>query len=293
MSDDKGVGRSHPRSKPWSGRRSCPWSWRRASGWGAAALGVAVMGATLALHAPSASAQEGDRLTVAAAGPEAARAAADELLAHLAPRFRFRARVALETVAPEDADVVLSPEAGEGPVVFEGPGGLWRARIADPAEDALARRFLDWLTSPAGARAIAGHLPERGEGFRAAGRAPVAAPEPVIVEDATVKLGEKLAFQHCARCHVIDARNRLGGMGATPSFGALRTFRDWRARFDAFWTLKPHGSFTQVKGVTPPFDPRFPPALAPIEMTVEEAEALTVFAASIPPKDLGKPIQIE
>ena len=42
--------------------------------------------------------------------------------------------------------------------------------------------------------------------------------------------GEKLTLFHCGRCHVINEKNKYGGIGSTPSFGALRTMEDWEDR---------------------------------------------------------------
>ena len=65
--------------------------------------------------------------------------------------------------------------------------------------------------------------------------------------------GEKLTLFHCGRCHVISERNKYGGIGSTPSFGALRTLEDWEDRMRAFYALAPHPAFTQVEGITEPF----------------------------------------
>ena len=109
--------------------------------------------------------------------------------------------------------------------------------------------------------------------------------------DGDASVGEKLSFIHCGRCHVIGERNRMSGISSTPSFGLLRTFDDWTERFSAFYVLKPHPAFTQVADVTPPFDISRPPPIAPLEMTVEDIEAIVAYVASIPPADLGAPIQ--
>ena len=79
-----------------------------------------------------------------------------------------------------------------------------------------------------------------------------------------IDLGETLSLLHCGRCHVVNEKNRMGGIGSTPSFGALRAMPAWGDRFAVFWTLSPHPSFTQVEGMTEPFDPQHPPAIAPV-----------------------------
>ena len=103
--------------------------------------------------------------------------------------------------------------------------------------------------------------------------------------------GEKLTLFHCGRCHVINERNKYGGIGSTPSFGALRTHDDWEDRFDSFYALAPHPAFTQVEGVTEPFPINRPSPIYPMELTVGEIETIREFARTIPPKDLGAEVR--
>lgn len=83
----------------------------------------------------------------------------------------------------------------------------------------------------------------------------------------------------------------MSGIGSAPSFAVMRSFADWDSRFSAFFALKPHPAFTQVEGVTDPFPPELPPAIAPIELTLEELEAIVAYVAALPPADLGKPLE--
>jgi mono/diheme cytochrome c family protein len=103
--------------------------------------------------------------------------------------------------------------------------------------------------------------------------------------------GEKLTLFHCGRCHVISERNKYGGIGSTPSFGALRTLEDWELRFAAFWTLNPHPAFTQVEGVTEPFPAHRPSPIHPVELTLDEIDRIIAYARTIPPKDLGNEVR--
>ena len=103
--------------------------------------------------------------------------------------------------------------------------------------------------------------------------------------------GEKLTLFHCGRCHVITERNKYGGIGSTPSFGALRTLEDWEDRFDSFYALAPHPAFTQVAGVTEDFPINRPSPIHPVELTLEEIDVITEFTRTIPPKDLGGPVR--
>ena len=104
--------------------------------------------------------------------------------------------------------------------------------------------------------------------------------------------GEKLALFNCGRCHVIGPRNRMGGIGSTPSFPVLRTIEDWEDRMKAFWTLRPHPSFTQIEGVTEPFPEDRPAHVYPIRLTLEEVEKIVAYARTIPPADLGGTIDL-
>lgn len=103
--------------------------------------------------------------------------------------------------------------------------------------------------------------------------------------------GEKLALLHCGRCHVINEKNKYGGIGSTPSFGALRTLKDWEDRMDAFYTLAPHPAFTQVKDVTDPFPIDRPSPIHPVELTLEEIKTIKEYTRTIPPKNLGGEVQ--
>lgn len=99
--------------------------------------------------------------------------------------------------------------------------------------------------------------------------------------------GEKLALFNCGRCHVIGPRNRMGGIGSTPSFPVLRTFPDWEDRMKAFWTLRPHPAFTQIEGVTAPFAEDQPAHIHPIRLTLEELDRIIGYARTVAPADLG------
>ena len=119
----------------------------------------------------------------------------------------------------------------------------------------------------------------------------VAGPGPRPAAAADYAPGEKLTLYHCGRCHVVNEKNRYGGIGSTPSFGALRTLDDWEVRFDAFFTLPPHPAFTQVEGVTEPFPINRPSPIHPLELTLDDLETIKNFARTIPPKDLGAEIR--
>ncbi|MFQ5566840.1 MAG: hypothetical protein ACE5EU_10820 [Paracoccaceae bacterium] len=99
--------------------------------------------------------------------------------------------------------------------------------------------------------------------------------------------GEKLTLVNCGRCHRVSEKDRMGGIGSTPSFAALRSIPDWETRMKAFWTYRPHPSFTQIEGVTEPFPEDRPPHVHPITLTLEELRVIIDYARTIEPADLG------
>lgn len=210
---------------------------------------------------------------------------------HLLPRFRFRTRVRVEAVRPDAAaEMALTDGAAAGgEPVFRTPGGtIYRLRLQVGAPEGAAT-FLNWLQSEPGRAAIE-TFEVNGERLYLPGVEVVeATAEPVVEGDA--EAGAELALTHCGRCHVIDGRNPFGGIGSTPSFAAMRGNSDWQDRFAAFWSLNPHPSFTQVAGITAPFPPDRPPAIAPLELTLDDTRAITSFVATLAPKDLGARVE--
>ncbi|MEQ8332482.1 cytochrome c [Nisaea sp.] len=91
--------------------------------------------------------------------------------------------------------------------------------------------------------------------------------------------GREIALTHCARCHVINAETRLGGIGSTPSFSLLLSLADAEHRFDTFFARRPHPAFIRVEGVAPPTP--LPPNAAEIRLTVDDLDALLVFVQSL------------
>ncbi|MEM9145836.1 MAG: hypothetical protein AAGC57_06520 [Pseudomonadota bacterium] len=211
-------------------------------------------------------------------------------LRYLLPRFALKTGVRVEVV-DGTGDAHLAPSADGLPVFQSLDGTVFHLSIADGGQADHARRFLEWLTSDIGRRAILK--------VKVGGAAPFAPVEAVavidVVEEPTgdIVLGEEVALRKCGRCHVISKKNRFGGIGSTPSFGALKTLPAWQDRFDTFWTLNPHPAFTQIEGVTEPFDPQRPSPIAPVELTLTELEALLAYVVSIKPKDLGKALIVQ
>lgn len=205
-------------------------------------------------------------------------------LQHLLPRFGLKFGIRI-TQVPEGGDAVIGEE---GLPVFSGLGQVWHlSHNSAPG----AAKFVDWLRSDIGKRTI--------EAFRKDGAAPFTAEDPVkraapaVVLEGDPVAGQRLSLLHCGRCHVVHDINRMKGMGQTPSFALLRTFADWQDRFLKFYVLNPHPSFTQIEGVTPPFDIRRPPAIVPLRITQTELEAILAYVATMMPADLGAPLHFQ
>ncbi|WP_299725948.1 hypothetical protein [uncultured Tateyamaria sp.] len=201
---------------------------------------------------------------------------------HLLPRFSLKSGVRI-TVTQDPADAAFG---AEGTPVFRQGDTVWHlARTEGPYTDA----FQEWLLSDVGKRTIEAFAPD-GEAMFIAD---VSVRETVQEVDLTgdLELGEQISLQSCGRCHVINEKNRMNAIGSTPSFGLLRTFDDWQYRFESFYVLKPHAAFTQVDGITEPFSASLPSPIAPVEVSVDDIEAITAYVGSIAPADLGAPIQ--
>lgn len=207
----------------------------------------------------------------------------------LLPRFKFKHRINVTPVTEGDADMIFGEEGDR--VFQEVDGAVIRLNIVTSDDDrtAMARTFRDWLKSATGKAAIEGFAPDGAQVYTTEKAAIVV--ERVETFDGDKASGARLALVHCGRCHVVDDRNRMGGIGSTPSFAALRGRPDWSDLFRAFFVHNPHPSFTQVEGVTEPFDPNKQIHVAPVEITLEEIEAITAFVATIKPKKLGRPVQ--
>lgn len=230
----------------------------------------------------------GTALGAAAQEPDLRMQAAPEtvesgLMAHLLPRFSLKTSI---RVALADRGALQIAAGPPGTPVFERGGTVYHLRH-DGSADAL--RFEDWLTSDIGRRTVDSFAPEGGAAFSATVRQAVAAAAATYDGDAV--LGEELSLTLCGRCHVINERNRMNGLGSTPSFAVLRGLPNWDARFEAFFALNPHGAFTQVEGVTPPFDKTRPSPIVPIEMTLDDLDAIIAYTAALAPADLGAPVK--
>ena len=249
--------------------------------------------AALVFLAAALGAEAQERRITVAASPELIESGFTK---HLLPRFSLKTGIRISPVAlgPDvEADLLLGTgEAVDGgSPVFRDGDTLYLARVEEDGRKELAERFLDWLASDIGQRTVASFAPDGKPLYEPAAGPKAAVEAPAVTGDAMA--GERLSLVHCGRCHVVGPKNRMAGIGSTPSFGMLRTLGDWERRFRAFFTLNPHPAFTQVAGVTPPFDEARPPPIAPLEITTADIDAILAYVAALAPADLAEPLKYE
>ncbi|NNE22589.1 MAG: hypothetical protein HKN11_08255 [Rhizobiales bacterium] len=106
------------------------------------------------------------------------------------------------------------------------------------------------------------------------------------VSAAGAKDGEALAIEHCRRCHVIPGQNNMG-IGSTPSFKIMvkSKAKDWRDKFEAFFSLPPHPNFVRIKEFRAP--PKSPSVIVPIVLSLDDVDSLMAYVDSLA-KDLRK-----
>ncbi|MDQ7069626.1 MAG: hypothetical protein Q9M48_02570 [Rhodobacterales bacterium] len=223
------------------------------------------------------------------------------ILTYILPRFSLKTGITVSTIIVDNQEVTLkgadvslgTTKGAQGAVVMEGNGEGNRRKyfVSQQTTNGAATRFVDWVLSDIGQRAIEAFKGKDCTGFR--GLAGTETRVEVPVFDGDVTRGEGLSLRYCGRCHVIGAANRMKGLGSTPSFPLLRTFPDWQRRFEAFFTLRPHPSFSQIEGVTEPFDPALPSPIFPLRITLEQLDDILAYVAKIPPADLGAPLQTQ
>lgn len=204
---------------------------------------------------------------------------------HLLPRFSLKTGIRI-TVSPVGGEARFGPD---GRAVFRQGDTIWH--LGKTEGDADVDAFEDWLLSDIGKRTIESFAPAGTPMFSADVSERVAQASAVLSGDAV--LGEKVSLSQCGRCHVVNESNRMNAIGSSPSFRVLRGLPNWQERFETFFLLKPHAAFTQVEDVTDPFPEHLPSPIAPIEVTLEQIEAITAYVSSVEPADLGAPIQTQ
>lgn len=205
-------------------------------------------------------------------------------LKHLLPRFSLKTGIRI-TLTADPADAGFGPE---GTPVFRQGDTVWHFRAQDGP---YTNAFADWLASDVGKRTIDAFQRDGVALFSSDVAVRAKATQLALTGDAA--LGERVSLAKCGRCHVVNESNRMNAIGSTPSFALMRTFADWQERFETFFLLKPHPAFTQVAEVTEPFAAHLPSPIAPIEVTLDEIEAITAYVSSIPPAGLGAPVQFQ
>lgn len=207
------------------------------------------------------------------------------LLKYILPRFSLKTQVRVELVgAAANADLVLG---GKGQALFHGAGRTWHMDLRRPDHKGT-KRLSDWLVSEVGKRTVTGYAPQGEPLFGPPQEAARAVVDLDLGGDAV--LGLEVSRSKCIRCHRVDDEHRMSGIGSTPSFAVLRSLSDWQARFEAFYLLNPHPSFTVVEGVTEPFPIDRPPPIFPVSMTLDEVEAVLAYVAAMDAADLGAPL---
>jgi len=211
-------------------------------------------------------------------------------LKYLLPRFSLKTGTRIELVGPDSTAEARISDSSPGMPVFEGLGKIWALEIIDPSAPGAAR-FKDWLTGEVGRRTINSFPAGEGLSFVSVAAQPQDQGTETIAGD-TAK-GERLAILHCGRCHRINPDTRMLGIGSSPSFAVMRSFSDWKARFEGFFALNPHPSFTIIEDVTEAFDETRPPSIVPVTMSLSDLDAIMAFVSRIPPADLGAPLQYQ
>ena len=207
-------------------------------------------------------------------------------LKHLLPRFSLKTQVRVLIVSEGQAhDIAFG---AEGAAVFVGPDTAWHMQVLAPEHPGV-QRFTEWLLSDVGQRTITSYAPDDVQMFDLPLEPEADTPELAFAGD--VATGRDLSRLLCGRCHVVTEAERMNDIGSTPSFFVLRTLANWADRFQTFYVLNPHPSFTQVQDVTAPFAHTRPPPIVPLEMTLDQLEAILAYVAGLEPADLGAPLQ--
>lgn len=207
------------------------------------------------------------------------------LLKHILPRFSLKTSI---RVTPDASGPMILAPVPPGVAVFKADGVTYHLRIA---EEARQQRFRDWILSEIGKTTIDSFQRDGVHPFSARFAPVQATKEPVV--SGNITRGAELSLVHCGRCHVVGHENRMNGLGSTPSFAVLRSMPDWIERFEQFFVRNPHGAFTQIIDVTPPFDPERPSPIVPVELTVDDIDAIIAHVARTRPADLGAPLALQ
>ena len=208
-------------------------------------------------------------------------------LRFLLPRFSLKTGIRIGLGA-NNSEAIISTE--NGVPLIEGLGQVFYLQISgeDTPSAQKARRFGDWLDSDIGRRTVSQFKIDGVQVFSPIETLQAAEVAPVFEGDA--RRGENFAFDNCGRCHVVGERNRMKGIGSTPSFSVLRSLADWEERFSTFYARIPHPAIVQLEGVSESFNPAFPPANQPLRLTLDQLEDILTFVSGLEAADLGAPL---
>ena len=183
------------------------------------------------------------------------------------------------------ADAALG---SDGTPVFSNKSDTWALAILSKDHPGT-KRFADWITSEVGQRAITGFKPDGVQAFTLPSA--FVEEEEEIAFDGNANTGKQLSRLLCGRCHVAAPEDKFNSIGSTPSFFVLRAMEDWSDRFQTFYVLRPHPAFTQIEDVTEPFPEDRPSPIVPIDMTLDDLEAILAYVSALEPANLGAPLK--
>jgi mono/diheme cytochrome c family protein len=248
-----------------------------------------------------AAARAGDRDVDVFASPELMDSG---LMRYMLPRFSLKTGIGIHLMPLQDraetaagARVLLTatppetPTRAAAPVLRKGDRLFFVMQMGDAPTSRKSTRFVDWLLSDVGQRVVERFQPDGTQLYTGAAAAAVVVE--VIRFEGDIAAGEMVAYQKCARCHVIGERNRMKGIGSTPSFGVVRSIANWQDRFQTFYLRIPHPSMTQIEGLTAPFDITRPPPIFPVRLTQKEYDDMLAYVSTVAPADLGAPLQLQ
>ena len=208
-------------------------------------------------------------------------------LRFLLPRFSLKTGIHI-AVGGGNPEATIS--TNEGVPLMEGLGQVFylQTSAANTPGGEQAQRFAAWLDSDIGRRAIAQFKVGDAQVFTPIET--LQAAEVATVFEGDALRGAQFAFANCGRCHVVGERNRMKGIGSTPSFSVLRSLDDWELRFSTFYARIPHPAIVQLEGVSAPFNAASPPANRPLRLTLDQLEDILTFVSGLKPADLGAPL---
>ncbi len=238
---------------------------------------------TLVVCLPVGGAVRGDDRLVRLSAPDGL--IESGLLKYILPRFSLKTQIKVEISTGPDANAVFGDD---GSPIFSGAGQTWALSLRTPEHPGTAK-FFDWITSDVGAKAITGYTREGEQMFALATE--IEEETEVVTFEGDAELGLKLSVEKCGRCHVAAEGQKGFGIGSTPSFFVLRSLSDWDVRFQAFFALNPHPAFTQIADVTEPFPEDRPSPIVPVELSLDDLDAILAYVQAIAPADLGAPLQ--